>query len=270
MNKNLAWTLAWAMALPAGWAHADDYLSPTLERVRLSIGASYQSNSTDLRLDSSAGVEGTPINGEDTFGLDKNDVEPKFEVMVRAGTRNRLRLDYFSLDRTGNTTIVDPIIFRDVVLQPGDPLKTDVELRTLGLNYEYSFLHSDRYELAFSLGVNDTDISARARVATQTRHVDQSEDHAGPLPTVGLDATYVISKRFYLDARGQYLKVNVSNLNGNLGLYEVDALYRLRPNIAFAIGYNLVKVNVLSTKSSESGFFDFSTKGPEAFVRIAF
>ena len=270
MNKNLAWTLALAMALPAGWARADDYLSPTLERVRLSIGASYQSNNTNLRLDSSAGVEGTPINVEDTFGVDKTDVEPKFQVMVRAGERHRLRFDYFSLDRTGSTTILDPVQFRDVTLLPGDPLTTDIQLRTLGINYEYSFLHSDRYEVAFSVGVNDTDISARARVATQTRHVDQSEDHAGPLPTVGLDATYVISKRFYIDARGQYLKVNVSNLDGNLGLYEIDALYRLRPNISFAIGYNLVKVDVVSTKSSESGFFDFSTKGPEAFVRIAF
>jgi hypothetical protein len=263
-------TLALVMALPAGFAHADAYLSPTEERVRLSIGASYQSNSTDLQLDSSAGVQGTPVSPENTFGLDKKDVEAKFQAMVRVGERHRLRFDYFSLDRTGNTTVTDPIIFRDVTLLPGDPLKTNLSLRTLGINYEYSFLHSDRYEVAFTLGVNDTDISARGRVSTQTRHVDQTEDQAGPLPTAGLDATYVLSKRFYFDARGQYLRVSVKNLDGSLGIYEADAVYRLRPNIAFAVGYNMVKANLASTKSNEAGFFNFSTKGPEIFVRIAF
>lgn len=270
MKKTVACTMVLAMTLPVGFAHAEDYLSPTEERVRLSIGISRQSNSTDLQLDSSTGVEGTPVSGEDTFGLQKSDIEPKFQAMVRVEERHRLRFDYFSLDRTGSATIGYPIIFRDVVLQPGDPLTTNLSLRALSIDYEYSFLHRDKYEVAFTIGINDTDISARGRVATQTRHVNQSEDQAGPLPTVGLDATYVLSKRFYVDARGQYLKVNVSNLDGSLGIYEVDGLYRLRPNIAFAIGYNIVKANLVSTKSTESGFFNFSTKGPEIFVRIAF
>jgi hypothetical protein len=274
MSKNTTalWALppALAMALLGGFAHADDYLSPTQERVRLSIGASRQSTTTNLQLDSSTGVLGTPVSAENTFGLDKQDFEPKFQAMVRVGERHRLRFDYFALDRTGNTTIGDPIIFRDVTLLPGDPLKTNLSLRTLGINYEYSFLHSDRYEVAFTIGVNDTDISARGRVSTQTRHVDQTEDQAGPLPTVGLDATYVLSKRFYFDARGQYLKISVDNLDGSLGIYEVDGLYRLRPNIAFAIGYNIVKANLASTKATEAGFFNFSSKGPELFVRIAF
>jgi hypothetical protein len=270
LNKKVTFTLALAVALLGAYARADDYLSPTEERVRLTIGASFQSSTTNLQLDSSAGVQGTAVNAEDIFGLDKSDVEPKFQAMVRVGERHRLRFDYFSLDRTGNATIVDPIVFRDVILQPGDPLKTNLSLRTLGINYEYSFLHSDKYEVAVTIGVNDTDISARGRVSTQTRHVDQTEDQAGPLPTIGLDATYVLSKRFYFDARGQYLRISVQNLDGSLGLYEFDGLYRLRPNIAFGVGYNIVKANLASTKSTESGFFDFSTKGPEIFVRVAF
>lgn len=270
MHRNIAYTLALAMALPGGFAHGEDYLSPTEERVRLSLGVSRQTTSTKLQLDSSTGVTGTPVSAEDTFGLQKSDIQAKFQVMVRADERHRLRFDYFSLDRTASATIAEPIIFRDVTLQPGDPLTTNLSLRALSINYEYSFLHSDRYEVAFALGLNDTDISARGRVTTQTRHVDQSANQAGPLPTAGLDATYVLSKRFYFDVRGQYLKVNVSNLDGSLGIYEVDALYRLRPNIAFAVGYDLVKANLSSTQQTESGYFNFSTKGPEIFVRIAF
>ncbi len=259
-----------SLTLLAALAHADDYLSPTNERVRLSLGVMHLSSTTTLRVDSSQGVMGTPLDAEKDFGLDSSDFEPKFQAMVRVGERHRLRFDYFTLDRSGETTIAAPIVFRDVVLQAGDPLQSNLSLRTLGISYGYSFIHRESFELAATIGINDIDVSSRARVTTQMRHVDQSEDQAGPFPTLGLDSTYVLSKRFYFDARAQYLKVAVDHLTGSLGIYEIDALYRLRPNISFALGYTAVKANLVSRQARQGGYFDFDTKGPEFFVRIAF
>jgi hypothetical protein len=258
------------LALSASLAHAEDYLSPSEERVRLSLGFTRLSNNTDLRIDSSTGVPGTPLNAENDFGLDKSDFEAKFQAMLRVSERHRVRFDYFSLDRTGQKTLTQSYVFRDVVLQPGDPLNTNLSLRVLGISYGYSFIHREHFELAATIGVNITDLSARARVTTAARHVDQTEDQAGPFPTVGFDATWVISKRFYVDGRVQYLKANIDHLDGSIGFYELDMLYRLRPNISFALGYNLAKTHLLSTQARDSGLFDFSTKGPEFFVRVAF
>jgi hypothetical protein len=257
------------LTLIATLAHADDYLSPTDERVRLSLGVMHVSSTTGIRLDSSQGLPGTSINAEKEFGLDSSDFEPAFQAMVRVGERHRLRFDYFTLDRSGQTTVGAPIVFR-VVLQTGDPVQTNLSLRTLGINYEYSFLHSEKFEVAATIGINDTDISAQARVATQTRHVDQREDQAGPIPTIGLDSTYVLSKRFYIDARAQYFKLAVDHLDGSLGFYDLAALYRLRPNISFALGYTAAKVILDSRQTKDSGYFNFVSKGPEFFVRIAF
>ncbi len=268
MTKS-GWSLA-ALALFATLVHAEDYLSPTEERVRLSLGVVHYSNQTNFELDSSAGVLGTPVNAESQFGLDKSDYEAKIQAMVRAGERHRLRFDYFSLDRSGQLTVTNPIVFRDVVLQPGDPLVSDLSIRNFSITYGYSFLHSDRYEVAATFGISDTDISARARVQTATRHVDQTEDQAGPVPTLGLDATYVVSKRFYIDGRAQYLKVRIDGLDGTLGIYELDALYRLRPNISFALGYTMFRANLISAQPKQAGFFNFDSKGPEFYVRIAF
>ena len=259
-----------ALALFATLAQAEDYSSPTEDRVRLSLGVARYSNNTDIQINSTADIPGTPINAEDQFGLDKSDYEAKIQAMVRVGERHRLRFDYFSLDRSGQTTVTQPIVFRDVVLQPGDPLNSDLSIRTFGITYGYSFLHSDRYEVAATIGINDTDISARARVQTQARHVDQTEDQAGPIPTLGLDATYVVSKRFYFDGRAQYFKVHINNLDGSLGIYELDALYRLRPNISFALGYTSLRAHLNSTQPRQSGLFNFNSSGPEFFVRIAF
>ena len=266
-----AFALAASLALAANLALADDYLSPTNERVRLSMGVALLSNTTNLRLDSSSGLQGTPINAEDDLGLDKSSVEPKFQAMVRVGERHRLRFDYFTLDRTGQTTITgSPIVFRDVILQVGDPVQTKMSLRSLGISYEYSFIHRERFELAGTIGINDTDLSARAHVATETRHVNQSEDQAGPFPTLGLDATYVVSKRFYFDARAQYFKIAIDHIDGSVSFFELAGLYRLRPNVAFALGYTSAKADVTSRQTTSGGFFDLSSRGPEFFVRVAF
>jgi len=100
--------------------------------------------------------------------------------------------------------------------------------------------------------------------------VDQTEDQAGPFPTAGIDGTYVISKRFFVEGRGQYMHLSYNNLAGSLGFFEFDAFYRLRENVSFALGYNVVRANLESTQASQSGYFNFNTKGPEFFVNVAF
>ena len=256
-------------------AHADDYSeSDERARVRLSIGAMRVSTTTDLRLDGSGGgLPGNAISGEDDFGLASSSFEPKFQAMVRAGERHRLRFDYFSLDRTGHTTLgatALPIVFKDVVFVSGDPIATTMNMRTLGITYEYSFIHRERFELAATVGVNDTDISLRARVQTEFRHVDQvSEDQAGPLPTLGLDTTYVLSKRFYLDARMQYFKASIDHLDGLLSFYEVSAQIPAAAQHQLCARLQLDQsLRRFETGEDFLGYFDFVTKGPEFFVRV--
>jgi len=250
---------------------ADDGVSPTDERVRVSLGAMYVSSSTNVQVDSSAGVPGTNINAESEFGLERTDFEPEFQAMVRVETRHRLSFDYFTLDRSGNATVgASPIDFGDVKFEPGEPLQTQLNLRTLGVTYGYSFWHSEWLELAGTFGVRATDISSTAKVETQTEHIIQNEDHAGPLPMAGIDATWVASSRFYFDGRAQYLSAHLHDISGSLGIYELDALYRYRPNVSFALGYTDVSAHLSSTHTSQAGFFDFATQGPEMFFRVAF
>jgi hypothetical protein len=270
MNKN-GLAVLW-LALAASFAHADgDYISPTDERVRLSLGLMRVSNSTVVQVDGSTGTPGTVVNAENDLGLDSSDIEPKVQAMVRVGERQRLRFDFFTLDRSATKTLEgQPIVFGNVVLQTGDPVQTTLNMRTFGFAYGYSFWHTETLEFAATLGINDTDISTSARVQTQTSHVYQDENVAGPFPTPGIDGTWVVSQRFYFDGRAQYLQLHINNLDGSLGFYELDALYRLRPNVSFALGYNAVRAHLASIKTHDSGFFDIDTRGPELFVRVAF
>jgi hypothetical protein len=260
-----------ALGVVMQFSRADDYISPTDERVRISLGAMHVSSATTLQSDSSAGVAGSVIDGEGQFGLDRSNFEPKFQAMFRVDTRQRLSLDYFTLDRSGDATVRgEPLVFRNVLFLPGDPLQTQLNVRTLGLTYGYSFWHSETLELGATLGVHATDISTEAKVETQDRHIIQTQDEAGPVPTVGIDATWVASKRFYVDGRAQYLNVHVRDVSGSLGIYELDGLYRYRANVAFAVGYTDIQAHLASTKASQGGLFDIAARGPVMFFRISF
>jgi hypothetical protein len=79
-----------------------------------------------------------------------------------------------------------------------------------------------------------------------------------------------VSKRFYLDARVQYLNVHINQLEGSLGFLDVDVLYRFRPNVSFALGYNEVRARLISTQTTSGGLFAFTGTGPEFFIRVAF
>jgi hypothetical protein len=107
-------------------------------------------------------------------------------------------------------------------------------------------------------------------VTTDAVHLDQTEDEAGPFATPGIAATWAVSKRFYFDGRVQYLSLHVKDLDGSLGMAELDAMYRFRPNVSFGVGYTQVRAHLASVKTDDSGLFDFNTKGPEFFVRVAF
>ena len=92
----------------------------------------------------------------------------------------------------------------------------------------------------------------------------------GPLPTLGIDATWVASRRVYFEARAQYLTGHIHDFSGSLGIYEVDALYRYRPNVYFALGYSELRARLTSSKTNDGGFFDLTCSGPQMFFRIAF
>lgn len=240
------------------------------DRFTLQAGLISSSNATEIRRDSNAATLGTDLNAEKDLGLPNRKLVGRGEVMFRMRERHRVRLgNYFlPLDRRATVVLAKTINFGDTTYNVNETVASELKVRLLSLNYTYSFIKNDRVELGASLGFDVIGFEAQASVPARLR--TERDDRSGPAPLAGLDATLRISRRFYAEARAQYLKVNVSDIKGTLKTVDASVLYRLMPNVTFGLGYNGYDVRVDAEKVGDSGHFSLKSSGPQAFVRVGF
>ncbi len=144
MIKNGMAFAALTLAFFATLAHADDYLSPTDERVRLSLGVDTHCRTPPImQLDSSTGVAGHADQRGERIRIGPLGLRTEISSHgARAASGTGCASIFFSWIAPARPPSPNPIVFRDVVLQPGDPGDTTLSLRTLGITYEYSFIHT--------------------------------------------------------------------------------------------------------------------------------
>jgi hypothetical protein len=224
--------------------------------------------STQLHLDSSAGVPGTQISAENDLGLKSRLNQGRMELIFRLRERNRLRVDYFGSDRASEQDLNRTINFGGRTFGGGDLLQSDLALSMLGFTYTYSVVRTERFEVGVGLGVHLLSADARGTDLTLQQHAESSG--VGAFPTPALDATWAISRRFAWTARGQYLSATVNGVSGSLGDYHTDLQYRWRRNFEVGLGYEEIKAELsVDRKNSPSGF-TIRVKGPELFLRASF
>jgi hypothetical protein len=223
---------------------------------------------TDARFDSDAGVAGTPFNGEQDLALDDVANQGRVELMIRIRERSRVRVDYFRVERFGDLSLVRDIRFRNTLYRTGDRVESNFDWRMLGFTYTWSALRTERYELGVGMGLHM--IEAETRAVVRARGLRDTGSGVGILPTLALDGTWVLSRRWSLNGRAQYLSVAASGIDGAFGDYHFDAQYRLRPNVAFGLGYSATRLNATITDRQLPGRLAIDARGPEAYFRVSF
>ena len=247
---------------------ANNYVNPIDDRFRLTAGAFLASTATTLRLDGAVANSGTLVNLEDDLGLGDKNTLADVEIMIGMRERHRVRLNYFKLDRASTQLLERQIVLRGDTYNVGDLVESTFGMRMLSLTYSYSFIHNPRIDLAGSFGLNVLEFNARALV--RARSLDQSEDDAGPFPTLGLDVFVPLSRRFYVEARAEYLKVSIHDFDGSAENLHAGVVYRWRENLAFGVGYRKFNISGTSSQVGDTGEFEVDNSGAEAFLRLSF
>ena len=227
---------------------------------------------TDVRVDPTSGAPpgtiGTQVNGERDLGLPARLHQGRVEFMFRLRERNKLRVEYYEADRSASKTLANDIVFGNQTFLAGERVQTSVNWRSFGLTYTYSLYRSDSFEVGTGLGVFFT--QAEATGAVPATGQSQDESAAEPLPTVPLDLTWCISRRFSVTARGNYVKAAVSGYSGSFTDLHGDLQYRWNPYFSLGLGFTSMRISVTGNSSSFAGVVATSFKGPEAFIRFSY
>jgi len=230
--------------------------------------------STTLRVDGTSpgpglpNIPGTVVNGEKDLGLPGRKPQGRIEIMFRLRERNRLRVDYFETDRSANRTLSRQVQFGNDLFDVGDEASTSLDYRMFGLTYTYSFVRTSHFEVGAGLAVHF--VEADAQGAVVARQLRDEVSGAGAFPTIPLDATWLISKRFALTARGQYFHLANRTFAGELADFHSDLQYRWKPNFTVGAGYTWMKVFLELNQATFPGEYKLLIRGPEAFFKVSF
>jgi hypothetical protein len=248
-----------------------DIASPITDRFALRVTYFGSSVSTQLRLDpqNGTGLPGTDLVAENDLGMSDKDNQARMELTFRLHERNRLRVDYFKLGRSGDQVLTRTINFGDQTFAVNDRVLSMLEWRQLAFTYTRSIFRLDRYELGAGIGI--ALLEAKARGAVPARNVRESDDGVGAFPTFALDGTWRISKRWSCNARGQTLSAKVSSFDGAMSDYHGDVQYRWHGNFSLGLGYTRLRTFVnVSDNNNFNGRYRQRVSGPEFFIRASF
>jgi hypothetical protein len=264
-----------AYAGPEGATSADGYsppggiASPITDHFALLVAYFPVTVHTHLRLDPTGEpYGGTPVSLENDLGLPSKNPEGLLELTFRMRERNRMRVDYFQLDRSGNTIVGHTVVFGNETFDAGNAVQTTFDWKMMGFTYTHAFIQTDRFEFGAGLGVHL--LNADVTGADPTLIESHETSRAGAVPTVALDTMWRISRRFAFTGHGQYFGTTISHVSGSLGEYHGDFQYRWRAPFAIGIGYSYMRVSFASVHSSTPGRITLAAQGPEAFVRVSF
>ena len=259
-----------------GYSTSDTYVpaareigNPITDRLALRITYTPATAHTTLRIDPT-GVPngGTTLSGERDLGLAKTNQDGRVELMLRLGTRDRIRVDYLQLDRTGDALLTHTVVFGNQTFLANEEAVSTLNWKTMGFTYTHAFLQTRSVEVGAGVGVHliQTDVLGTVPATFQSHETSS----AGAYPTIALETMWRISSRFAFTGRGQYLPAETRGLTASYGDYHGDFQYRWRSPFAIGIGYSYMRANFQSITHSTPGRLTLSLAGPELFVRVSF
>jgi hypothetical protein len=242
--------------------------SPITDRFAIR-GLFYSSDiSMAVRYDSSGGVPGTLIDGENMLGFPGRLRKPSLDLMFRMGNRHRIHADFSKMRRSGDAVIGQQIRFGDDIYQAGDRVVSTMELRKLGMAWTWSALRTERLELGVGLALHLMQVEGDLQVPA--RFERERLDAAGPYPSLAFDGTWRATRRFSLNIAGNWLGGTIEEVEGRYQYLHADVQFRIRPNFALGVGYSQTQFRVESATTDFAGFLNLKYKGPEAFLRVSF
>ena len=234
------------------------------------------SSDTQVRADASAsGETGTPVDFENTFGLDDDNVF-RVDAAWRINDRHVLRAMYFQSQRSASDVIREAIEFGDESFPLDTEVRGDFDFAITELAYEYVFMKRERFQLGGSFGIHNAGFSIGLSAdigspgGTSTRLSESVRTNA-PLPVLGLRARWRLAENLYAMAHAQYFRLDFDAYEGDIQDYEAALVWQLSRHVGVGVAYNQFRTELKTEdRRNFEGELRWRYSGSQLFTRISF
>ena len=244
-------------------------------RHTVQIGVFHPALDTQLRIDSSDGTPGTPVDFEQNLGMSDTETLPTFMYQWRVAKRHRLSLEYYQLDRSGSAVTGTITRFGDKEFEVNLPISSFMDTDVATVAYSYSILFDERREFAISAGLTRMDVRFGI-VGNGSQGVIEAEtDLIAPLPAIGLDGGYAFTDKLFLRVGVGVFSFDLSlsndkDLRGSMTTAMAGVYHNTFKHVRFGLTFNYFDVDVDWGNASGFNSFQYTYQGPTLSMAATF
>lgn len=255
-----------------------EWIKPGEERLKLGGGVFLPSFDTKLRVDNKALGAGTTVNLEDDLGFSSDETTFWVGGNWRFAAKHRLFAGYFQFDRDASATAKTDITIGDEIFPVGASLDSKFKFQVLPINYAYSFLKREKFELAGTIGLNwswvDFEVSGSGSLSDQDLNASVSADAGVPLPLIGLLFNYHFTPKWSAGLQGEIFALNIDadtfGFSGTFINFRASTEYWFFNNVGLGAAINWFSLDVDVDDGDWRGKLDYQYWGPQVYALIRF
>ncbi|WP_343694623.1 hypothetical protein [Flavobacterium sp.] len=252
--------------------YQDDDLPWHGRRFKVTAGAFFPVNNTEIEVNGTNGNIGTDIDFEKDLGFQNNTVSFFGTFEWRASRRSRFNLEYFYLKRSSEKTLQKEINFQDHTYPVDARVSAFMDNEMIRFAYGYAIVSKPKYELGLLIGAHVmlADVGMRLEANTQALEYHDNVDFTAPLPDIGIWGEFVLGRKVGLYANVNYFALKVNDIDGRIISYNLSVLYNVYKNFSLTAGYTGLNIRVDVTRPRIDGFFKWGYNGPTLAATYSF
>jgi hypothetical protein len=261
---------------------ADDFAGDVPDRVWIDVGGAYNSATTDVAMRGPNGI-GATINFEDVFDLPSSKTTARMLGFVRISPKRRyIDFGYVDISRRATRTLTEDVEWGDLTYQTGGEVRTRLGTQFTYAAFRYDFLHEDKIRISGSAGLTAIRFIASVNgesgfVVDETgQQVTNSFERKGsvtaPVPMVGLNLDWALTKRLVLRTYSRFFKLNLSKFNGGLNENGIRLNWYFVRHFGLGIGYDRSNLEIKELKVGNGNVVkaNYTVNGVGIFANMAF
>lgn len=241
-------------------------------RFKVTAGAFFPVNNTEVEVGSNNGNFGNLIDFEKDLGFNKSSVSFMGTFEWRISRRSRLGAEYYYLSRSATKTLQREIEFGDHIYPVDATVSAFMDNHIARITYSYAFISKPKYEIGALIGAHVLfgDVGMRLEGATIDAEYKDNFDFTAPLPDIGLWGEFVLGRKVGLYANINYFAIKINDFDGRLLSYNLSVLYNVYQNFSLTAGYTGLNIRVDVEKERLNGFFKWGYNGPTITATYSF